>query len=159
MKNKVLIATLAAALVAGGFMVTQNNARAGETPISAGAGSHRGWLQRIADRLDLTPDQRAQIKGVLDREKDNLTPLLSSVHEARKNLRAAIRAEDASESAVRAAAAEVAAAESNLAVERMKLYGKIAPILTDAQRQQLAEMQQKADEFVDNVINGIGSGF
>jgi len=40
----------------------------------------------------------------------------------------------------------------------MKLYGKIAPILTEAQRQQLAELQQRADGFVDAVIARIGSG-
>jgi hypothetical protein len=39
----------------------------------------------------------------------------------------------------------------------MKLYGKIAPILTDLQRQQLAELQQRADDFIDNAIARIGS--
>ena len=37
-------------------------------------------------------------------------------------------------------------------------YGKIAPILTDAQREQLADLQQRADEFVDNLIARLGTG-
>ena len=43
-----------------------------------------------------------------------------------------------------------------MAVERMKLYGKIAPILTDVQRQQLAKLQQRADDFVDRKIARAG---
>jgi Spy/CpxP family protein refolding chaperone len=43
-----------------------------------------------------------------------------------------------------------------LAVERLKLYGKIAPILTAEQRQQISEFEQRADEFVDNAIDRIG---
>jgi Spy/CpxP family protein refolding chaperone len=115
-------------------------------------------LQRLGDKLNLTADQRTQIKAVLVADKDTLAPLLSSLHEARVGLRTSIRAGDATEASVRAASAKVAAAEADLAVERMKLYAKIAPILTDAQRQQLAELEQRADEFVDNVITRIGSG-
>jgi Spy/CpxP family protein refolding chaperone len=108
--------------------------------------------------LNLTGNQKTQIKTVLAGEKGNLQPLLATLHDARKNLRAAIRASDANEASVRAASAQVASAEADLAVERMKLYGKIAPILTDAQRQQLADLQQRADEFVDNAIARTGSG-
>ena len=106
----------------------------------------------------MTGDQRTQIKAVLVADKDTLAPLLGAVHDARKNLRTAIRASDANEASVRAASAKVGAAEADLAVERMKLYGKIAPILTDVQRQQLADWQQSADDFVDNVVTRIGAG-
>jgi hypothetical protein len=40
----------------------------------------------------------------------------------------------------------------------MKLYGKIAPILTDAQREQLADVQPRADDFVDGAIARPGDG-
>ena len=153
MKNKILLCTLAAVLAAGGFTATKVFAA------DAAAAPARGKiLQRIADKLNLTGDQRTQIKAVLAGEKGALAPLLAALHDARMNLRAAIRASNASEASVRAASATVAVAEADFAVERMKLYGKIAPILTDAQRQQLAEMQQRADDFVDNVIARIGSG-
>ena len=91
-------------------------------------------------------------------EKDVLKPIVDRLHDARKNLRTAIHAGDASESSVRAASAKVAGAEADLAVERMKLYGKIAPVLTDEQRQKIAEFEQQADEFADKVIARIGSG-
>src|ERR1017187_625910 len=113
MKNKILLCTLAAALAAGGFTATK--VFAADTTAPA-----RGKiLQRIADKLNLTGDQRTQIKAVLVGEKDTLAPLRAGLHDARKNLRTAIRASDANEASVRAASAKVAGAEADLAVERM----------------------------------------
>jgi hypothetical protein len=40
----------------------------------------------------------------------------------------------------------------------MKLYGKIAPILTDTQGRQLAGLRERADEFIDRVVWRLGSG-
>jgi Spy/CpxP family protein refolding chaperone len=154
MKNKILIYTTAAAIFACGLTATKSLA----ADNGATAPAHQGILQRIADKLNLTSDQRTQIKAIFVADKDTLAPLLGAVHDARKNLRTAIRAGDANEASVRAASAKVGAAEADLAVERMKLYGKIAPILTDVQRQQLADWQQGADDFVDNVITRLGSG-
>jgi Spy/CpxP family protein refolding chaperone len=152
MKTKLFILTLAAALLAGGLITTKTWAAG-----SADAVPLRGKiLQRIAEKLNLTADQKAQIKTILAGEKDTLKPLLAALHDARKNLRAAIRADGANETSVRAASATVAGAEADLAVERLKLYGKIAPILTAEQRQQISEFEQRADEFVDNAIDRIG---
>ena len=157
MKNKILIGALAAAILAGGFTAVTTYA-AGDSDTSTAAPARGKILQRIAEKLNLTDDQKSQIKTILTGEKDNLQPLIAAVHQARVGLRTAIRAGDATETSVRAASAKVAGAEADLAVERMKLYGKIAPILSDAQRQQLSDMQQQADEFVDNVIARVGSG-
>ena len=152
MKSKFLAIATATVIAAGGLSSTTLAADAAAGPVRP------RMLQRIGEKLNLTGDQKAQIKSIFRSERDTLAPLLAALHEARENLRAAIRASDANETSVRAASAKVAAAEADLAVERMKLYGKIAPILTDEQKQQLAEMQQRADDFVDNVIARIGSG-
>ncbi len=150
--TKWLSITLAAALNLGGWMATPSLAADGAAPAFP-----RGRIsQRLAEKLNLTDDQKAQIKAVLSGEKGALTALLGQLHDARKALRAAIHASDANETSVRAAAAKVAAVEGDLAVERMKIYGKIAPILTDEQRQQIADFEQRADNFVDGVIARIG---
>jgi Spy/CpxP family protein refolding chaperone len=117
MKNKTLLRVLAAALAAAGLLVTETHAAGDQTAAPA----HGGWLQRVADKLNLTAGQRSQIKTILTGEKTTLSPLIGALHQARQNLRAAIRAGDATEESVRAASAQVAAAEANLAVERMKL--------------------------------------
>ena len=154
MKNKVLICALAAAILAGGFTAVKTYAA--EDSVAPARGK---ILQRIAEKLNLTDDQKSQIKTIFIGERDNVQPLVAAAHTARVGLRAAIRAGDATEASVRAASAKVAGAEADLAVERMKIYAKIAPVLTDAQRKQLADMQASADEFADNLIARIGSGF
>jgi|GEM_PF-858027 len=150
--TKYLSISLAAALNIGGWMATPSLAADG----AATAALHGRIFQRTAEKLNLTADQKAQIKTVLSSEKGTLMPLLGQLHDARKGLRAAIHAGDANETSVRAAAARVAAVEGDLAVERMKIYGKIAPILTDEQRQQIADFEQRADNFVDGVIARTG---
>lgn len=153
MKTNYFIITLAAAVAVGGF--TLYNAQATER---AGAGRFRGGpvLQRVAEKLNLSDEQRAQIKAGLKDEKDSLKNLFTRLHDARKGLREAVHANGATEASVRAASAKVAAVEADLAVERLKLHGKISPILTDEQRGKVAEMEKHVDEFVDSVISRIG---
>jgi protein CpxP len=109
-------------------------------------------LHRLTKKLNLTDDQKKQIKAVLVADKGTLKGLFSQLHEARQNLRGAIRASDANEADVRAASAKVAGVEADFAVERMKLYGRIAPILTDEQRRKLADFEQQVDNLVSRAL-------
>jgi Spy/CpxP family protein refolding chaperone len=78
------------------------------------------------------------------------------VHDARTGLRDTIQTPNATEASVRAASAKVAAAESDLAVERLNLYCRISPILTAEQHQKLSDLESKMDEMVDAGIERIG---
>ena len=147
---KLLTIATAAAIIAGGL----TSAPAQDTNDSA-AGTRPGRgqiLQRIAKKLNLTDDQKSQIKAVWGGEKDTLKSLFGQLHDARKNLRAAIHAAGAKEADVRAASAKTASVEADLAVERMKLYGKIAPILTDQQRRKIADFEPRFDNVVGGAI-------
>jgi len=151
MKTKSLIVTLAAALAVGGFIYQAN---AFERP---GPGRTRGaFLQRAAEKLDLTETQKAQIKAELKAEKDTLKQLLAHLHDARQELRDTIRASNATEASVRAASAKVADVQADLAVERLKLHGKIAPILTEEQKARIAEFEARVDDFVTDALERIG---
>jgi Spy/CpxP family protein refolding chaperone len=154
MKTKLFILTLAAAIIAGGLITTKTLAAGNDDTASL-----RGKIrQRVAEKLGLTDDQKSQIKAIVADEKDALKPLLGRLHEARTSLRNAIRASDATEASVRAASAQTAAAEADLAVERLKLYGKIAPILTEEQRGKIAELEERMDGAVDDFIGRMGGG-
>lgn len=149
---KWLAITMAAAVAVGG--VTMVKARAADTPqLRADPGR---FLSRAIEKLGLSPDQAAKIKTELSGEKDTLTGILSSLHDARIGLRETIQKPGASETEIRAAAAKVGAVESDLAVERAKLYGKISPILTADQLAKVNEFQQRVDDFVDGAIAAIG---
>jgi Spy/CpxP family protein refolding chaperone len=148
--NKWLSITLATLLNIGGWMATPTLAADAALPV------HGQFRARLAEKLNLSDEQKAQIKTILRTEKDTLTTLLGQLHDARMDLRAAIQANDANETTVRAASARVAAVQADLAVERMKIYGKIAPILTDEQRRQIADFEQRTDDVVDGVIARVG---
>jgi len=144
---------MAAALTVGGLTVlTSHAANAGgaERPMRA------KLLQRGKEKLGITDEQARQIKAVVKADKENIKGLVATLHDARSTMREAIRASDANETSVRAASAKVAAIEADVAVERMKLFAKISPILTEEQRKQLAGIQARVDEFVDNAINNMG---
>jgi Spy/CpxP family protein refolding chaperone len=148
--NKWISITLAAVLNLGGLLTTTS------LGADTAAPAHGRFLQRIAQRLNLTDDQKAQIKAVFRAEKSTVINLRTQLLAVRENLRATIQAPDTNETAVRAASAQVAVVEANLAVERMKIFAKIAPILTDEQRQQLSDLEQRVDAFRESAINRMG---
>jgi Spy/CpxP family protein refolding chaperone len=145
--------TVAAAVLAGGWFTLS----AAPLKRQAADGPARGrMLERAKEKLGLTDDQITQIKSVIKDDKENISSIVKRIHDARSDMRQAIRASDANESTVRAAAAKVAAVEADLAVERLKLCGKIAPILTTEQREKLQQMAAQVDDFVDQAINRFG---
>ncbi|MDB6026951.1 MAG: hypothetical protein JWM68_3174 [Verrucomicrobiales bacterium] len=151
MKNKRLFSLVAAvALMTGGFAVYK--VRAAE-----GARSERGpVLQRIIKGLDLKDEQLDKIKTELRAEKDTIVPIIKNLHASRKALREAIHASGATEASVREASKKVATAESDFAVERMKLSAKIGPILTEEQIAKVKQFEEKADEAVIAVLKKVG---
>src|SRR5215469_14694113 len=143
--SKFLSITVAAALAAGGLIVIKINA--------AESGSTHGFrgqfLEKAKEKLGLTDEQVTEIKTQFAGEKDTLKGLLTKWHDARVGLREAIQAPDATESSVRVASAKVASVEADLAVERLKLFSKISPILTSDQREKVKEFQFRIEEFLD----------
>ena len=143
-------------MVTGGFLATKAFAASGPDTNATSAfrsGPRIGRiLKSVADQLDLTTDQRSQIRGIIAGEKDNLKPMVQQLHDARVNLRTVIQTDGATEAEVRTASAQVASVEADLAVERLKLFGKISPILTAEQRAKLTELEQNFDSLVDNLI-------
>lgn len=149
---KMVSLSLAATVLAGGLLVAGVHAAYGTEQDGPVRG---GLLARAKQKLGLTSDQVAQIKAVFRADKDILTPLLTKLHDARADLRAATQAPGATEASVRTASAKVAAVEADLAVERMSLYGRISPILTAEQHEQLNQMQARMDDFVDGIISRV----
>jgi Spy/CpxP family protein refolding chaperone len=145
--------TVAAALLAGGL--TCFNAPAQESTPAQRPGQGR-LLERAKEKLGLTDDQVAQIKTELGAEKEALKSLLGRLHDARIGLREAIHSESATDASVREAAARVGAVQSALVVERLKLYRRISPILTEDQRAKLKAFQSRVDDFVDRAIDRVG---
>lgn len=144
--SKKLAITVATVVAMGGLMLNQ-----------AGAGQRRSEgsirervAERIKAKLGLTEEQIGKIKAEIGPEKANIRELVVRLHEARVGLRQAIEASDASEASVHAAAEKLGAAQAELAVERVKLYARIKPILTEAQQQKVRKLRAKIDEFMES---------
>ena len=144
---------MAAALLSGGTLCSKTNAA------DAGARPYREraqWLQLAKEKLGLTEDQVEKIKAELVAEKDTLKALVTNLHEAHIAVREAIQAPGANETTVRAAAAKAGSAEADLAVERLKLYGRISPILRAEQLDKLKQMRSRLDDLIDRAIDRAG---
>lgn len=151
--SKLLGFTMAAALCIGGL--TTFTCKAAEDSPS-GRPARGRIFERLKEKLGLTEDQVAQIKAELAPEKETIKNLILRLHDARVGVREAIHAPSANETSVRAAAAKVGVAEADLAVERLKLYGRLNPILTDEQRQTVKQFEARIDEWMENAVNRIG---
>jgi Spy/CpxP family protein refolding chaperone len=141
----------AVALTAGGGLFALNSRAAQTARSDDNAGGK--WRERIKEKLNLTDVQISRIKSQLKSEKGNITSLLSRLRDARSQLRAEIQKPDATESSVRAASAQVAAVQADIAVERLKLRAKISPILTADQRAKLDQLKAGIDQFVKRAID------
>jgi Spy/CpxP family protein refolding chaperone len=136
----------AAALLVSGLNLLETTATAAER---RGPERRAAVRARVAHALELTPQQRQQIRAVLQAERETLAALLGDLHETRQALRATIRDDDATEQDVLAAAAEVAAVEADLALERQKLRRLIKPILTPAQLEELQAIEERLETSIE----------
>jgi protein CpxP len=107
-----------------------------------GPGGPMGVLPMI-NRLNLTDAQRDQVRGLAESNRDANQALGERARAAHEALQAAITAETFDEGAIRAASAEVASVDADLAVAHAKLHSEILQVLTPEQRTQLKELQAK----------------
>ena len=106
-----------------------------------------GRMARMADALDLTPEQRTQVSAIIDKYRGGpLGDHQRDLREARTELRRTIHDVKATDAQVQQAAQDVAAHASFVAVERHRMAVEIDRVLTDAQRQKAAELRESRRE-------------
>lgn len=91
--------------------------------------------------LDLTDDQRAQLRKIREAREAEFKQAGEKVHAAREGMRALMEGDAINESAIRAKSAEVAAAEAEMAILNAKVRQESLQILTAEQQQKLKELQ------------------
>lgn len=118
--------------------------------LAAAAGQHAhvkgGFAQHIARQLGLSDDQTQQVQGIFANHKAEMSAQFDRLKTARTGLFDAIHADSFDESAVRAAAANVAQVEADMAVSRAKIASEVRNVLTPDQ-------QAKAKELLANARN------
>lgn len=91
--------------------------------------------------LDLTDDQKAQLKKIADARRGDFEAAGQKVRAAREGMRALIEGDSINESAIRAKSAEIAAAEADVMILNAKVRQESLQVLTSEQQAKLKEQR------------------
>lgn len=156
--NKWLPLTLTAILLTAAAVWAQPRDGAGRFgPPGAGFGAGHGLIYGpVGERLDLTDDQRDQIRGILETQREANLPWHEDMKMLGAQLEEAIDAEPFDEEAVRAVAQQLADVRVELAVSRARAAQEVRLVLTPDQRETLGEMRAQRRQLRDG-FGGPGS--
>lgn len=113
-------------------------------------GRHRGhgppdrerMHEMLVERLDLTDDQQDRFQAMMERHREEMEPAMERRRSAREALADQVHAESFDEAAIRAAAADLAVIEADLAVARAMHVREVRQILTPEQWSRFQEMKE-----------------
>lgn len=91
--------------------------------------------------LDLTDEQKAQVKSIADSHQAEFKAAGEKIGTAREGLRKLLQADTIDESAIRAKSVEVANAEADAAILGAKVHAQAKQVLTAEQLAKLKELQ------------------
>lgn len=91
--------------------------------------------------LDLTDDQRAQLKSIADSHREQFQQAGEKIRAARQAMQALLEADAIDESAIRAKSAEVASAEADAMILNAKVRQESLQVLTSEQLAKLTELR------------------
>lgn len=97
-------------------------------------------------RLDLSDEQREQIRAIIDSEREQMRSLRDAAQQSREATRKALQADSVDEAKVRQLAHEQADKRVDLQLARQQTRAKIDAVLTAEQRQQLQQQREKRQE-------------
>jgi len=160
-RRSILMVAAAAVLAAAGLFA--GRLLAGAVP-GSGPGGRFGppRFTRIARALDLSDDQKAQVKTILRAHAAEIQAQLKAGQEARRSLHDAILTDPIDEATIRARAADLSRVEGDGAVLYAKVRGEIFPLLRDDQKQKIADfrarMRARGDRNVRSVEDFLSDG-
>jgi periplasmic protein CpxP/Spy len=140
--KRTVIATTAAAVMLTGVGATA--LAQGRGPWARGGGM-RMEMQHGLRQLDLTAEQREQVRAVFQQHRAELQAIGERAAAARRTLRDAEIAEPLNEGVIRAKAAELAAVEADAAVLRAQVHGEVFRLLTPEQQAKARTLREQRE--------------
>lgn len=137
---------LAAAALVSGLMTASAFAFAGG---GCSGGAHgRGWgdghgIERMAEWLDLSADQRTSVRAIEDKYRPQLRSLRDRMTDSRKALREATAQSAPDDAKVRMLADAQGKAMAAMIVLRTRMFGEMRLLLTDTQRAKLRDFSER----------------
>ena len=99
-----------------------------------------GHMQFMAAKLNLTDDQKTQMKAVMQKERPTMQPLHQQEHQIDQQLRQYVEG-NFDQAKVAALAGQKAQIQAQLTVEETKIHNQLYQLLTDDQKTQLKQME------------------
>jgi Spy/CpxP family protein refolding chaperone len=160
-RRSILVLAAAAVVAAAGLFA--GRLLAGAVPASGPAGRFGPpRFARIAKVLDLSDDQKAQVKTILRAHAAEIQTQLKTAQDARRSLHDAILTDPIDEGTIRARAADLSKVEGDGAILYAKVRAEIFPLLRDEQKQKIvdfrAKMRAKGDRNVRSVEDFLSEG-
>ncbi len=155
MKKNLSIGIIMVALVAGPLYadaLAQNSAPTSQEAVSAdkdtGRWGKRGdrHFDRMAEVLQLTPEQQSQIKSIRTETREKTAPFKQQMRDLRQEMRQTSSVGTFDEDVVRSLAEDQAEIRTELMVEKARMRSRIHAILTPEQREKAEELRQMRGE-------------
>lgn len=151
MKKQLRILTVATCLLAAALAAGQTAFAGYGQGAGPGAmhGEHHkggpggGFLNRVAEELKMSAEQKAKAKEVFEQSRGEHRPLMEAMRAEKSGLKKLVASGNADEAAIRAQAAKVAAVQADLAVAKGEAAKRLVAILTPEQKTKLKELQEK----------------
>ena len=109
-------------------------------------------IGRALAGLDLTDEQKSQVKAILKDEEPKVEPLVDELLRTKKAMFETVHADTFDEKSVRSAASASARASTDLAVERARMMSRFRGILTDEQKDRLETIRLQFEERLERRI-------
>ena len=107
-----------------------------------------GGPMRVLRQLDLSDEQRAQVRQVLESHREELRAVGQKLRAARRAQAEAATAAQFDEQAVRTRAAELAAVSADAAVLRARVHSEVFAVLTPDQQAKAAQLKAQREARV-----------
>jgi Spy/CpxP family protein refolding chaperone len=117
--------------------------------------ANKGRLLALRAELNITGEQRGEIRGVIQKHKGEFQPVAEKITEAKRNLRKAVLAEKPVESDIRKASEELGKSIGDAAVFASKIAVEVRPVLNKEQIALIDKFRDEKEQSVDKWIDGM----
>jgi Spy/CpxP family protein refolding chaperone len=112
-----------------------------------------GRLMTLRSELNLSADQRAKIKSIVQSHRQEIVAVARPIVDKRRALRDAVNAPSPDEKTIRAAANDLASSIGDAAVLASKVKAEVRGVMTPDQSSKLNDFRKASDGAVDRFIN------
>lgn len=111
-----------------------------------------GHMPFLAAKLNLTDDQKAQMKAIMEKEHPTMKPLHQQEHQIDQQLRQYVEG-NFDQAKVAALAAQKAQIQAQLTVEETRIHNELYQLLTADQKTQLKQMESNHEARMQQHMN------